>query len=54
MKCQDKKCNSREQNGGDDKHDYYFCKCCGIGLRDDEECFLDKFEQEESTDSTKV
>ena len=43
MKCGQKECDYREFNGGDEFHDYYFCKKCGIGLRDDDVCYDDKF-----------
>lgn len=47
MNCIDKVCDYREPNGGDDEHDYYFCKLTGIEVdTGNNECLLDKFDKE--------
>lgn len=51
MKCFDKECEYRELNGGDEISDFYYCKYYGITVeRGQQECLIDEFEKENSTD----
>lgn len=53
MKCLDKECEYKELNGGDEISDFYYCKYCGITVeRGQQECLIDEFEKENSTDWT--
>lgn len=50
MRCIDKECNHRQNNSGNDVEDYYYCKYVGITVETGEdECFIDKWEQEEES-----
>ena len=51
MKCINKECEYKELNGGDEISDFYYCKYCGITVgRGKQECLIDEFEKENSTD----